>query len=374
MSANATHIPLYDQSTLTSLSWLEQQWVAWYVYIGNPIIATGLMTFLLHEIIYFGRGSVTVIPWIIVDAIPYFRRWKLQPNKIPSAQEQWECTKLVLFSHFTIELPVIWFFHPMAESVGMKTYQVPLPSLTTMAPQIAFFFIFEDIFHYFAHQALHYDPLYKHIHKIHHKHSAPFGLAAEYAHPAEVTILGTGTVAGPILYCYFTASLHVLTVYIWMALRLFQAIDAHSGYDFPLSLQHIVPFWSGAEHHDFHHMAFTNNFSTSFRWCDRIFGTDDKYRAYRARVDAAKKQMKNATKEQRDDMERKLMAEVEAEGIRAEAEDILLARLIAADDWESFRTSGRQASEPVFYMAEFRWSFDTERAIIELSVALVPEQ
>jgi len=40
------------------------------------------------------------------------------------------------------------------------------------------------------------------------------GLAAEYAHPAEVFILGTGTIAGPMLYCYFTRNLHILTVYI----------------------------------------------------------------------------------------------------------------------------------------------------------------
>ncbi|KAJ7475113.1 hypothetical protein B0H11DRAFT_2034153 [Mycena galericulata] len=317
-SVNATGVPsLYDASTdFTSLSWLEQQWVAWYIYIGNPVLATGLASFLMHEIVYFGR----CIPWIIIDAIPYFRRWKLQAAKIPTPLEQWQCTKQVLFSHFMIELPVIWFFHPMAELFGMRTYEVPLPTLLEMAPQLAFFFVFEDIFHYFAHQALHYGPLYKHIHKIHHKYSAPFGLAAEYAHPAEVAILGTGTIGGPLLFCFFTANLHIITVYVWIALRLFQAIDAHSGYDFPWSLQHFVPFWSGAEHHDFHHMAFTNNFSTSFRWCDRIFGTDDKYRAYRKRVADAKKQMKGASKEQRDEMERKLMAEVEAEGIRAEAE------------------------------------------------------
>ena len=67
-------------------------------------------------------------------------------------------------------------------------------------------------------------------------------------------------------------------------------------------------------------MAFTNNYSTSFRWWDRIFGTDDKYRAYRTRVKAAKKAMKNASKEEVDALERKFLAEVEAEGIRAEAE------------------------------------------------------
>ena len=85
-------------------------------------------------------------------------------------------------------------------------------------------------------------------------------------------------------------------------------------------MHNILPFWSGAEHHDFHHMAFTNNYSTSFRWWDRIFGTDDKYRAYRARVNAAKKAMTNASEEELVALERKFMDEVEAEGLKAEAE------------------------------------------------------
>lgn len=62
----------------------------------------GVVT-LVSQFVYFGR----CIPWIIIDAIPYFRKWKLQPNKVPSPKEQWECTKLVLFSHFTIELPQV---------------------------------------------------------------------------------------------------------------------------------------------------------------------------------------------------------------------------------------------------------------------------
>lgn len=38
-----------------------------------------------------------------------------------------------------------------------------------------------------------------------------------------------------------------LLQYIWICLRLFQAVDAHSGYDFPWSLSHIFPAWAGAE-------------------------------------------------------------------------------------------------------------------------------
>jgi methylsterol monooxygenase len=65
-------------------------------------------------------------------------------------------------------------------------------------------------------------------------------------------------------------------------------------------------------------MAFVNNFSTSFRWCDRIFGTDDKYRAYRARLNAAKKA--GMTPEEYARMETKLNEQYEAEGQKAEAE------------------------------------------------------
>jgi len=67
-------------------------------------------------------------------------------------------------------------------------------------------------------------------------------------------------------------------------------------------------------------MAFTNNFSTSFRWWDRICGTDDKFREYKKNVKAAKAAMKNATEEQKAALERRYMDEVEKEGIQAQAE------------------------------------------------------
>lgn len=66
-------------------------------------------------------------------------------------------------------------------------------------------------------------------------------------------------------------------------------------------------------------MSFTNNYSTSFRWCDFIFGTDKKYREYRNRLDANKAAMKNKSKAEQEAAERKLLEEVEADGHLAEA-------------------------------------------------------
>ncbi|KAK4058028.1 C-4 sterol methyl oxidase [Microbotryomycetes sp. JL221] len=276
---------LYQNIDTTQLNVVERLWMQWYQYWGNPIIATGIMSFMMHELVYFGR----CIPWIIVDQIPYFRKWKLQEAKMPTRAQQWECTKYVLATHFTVELPQIYLFHPMATAVGMKTWEVPFPKLHEIVYQVAIFFILEDAWHYFAHRLLHHRKLYKHIHKLHHEFSAPFGLAAEYAHPIEILVLGAGTVGGPVLWCWLSGgNLHLITMHIWICLRLFQAVDAHSGYDFPWSLNKVLPFWAGAEHHDYHHQSFQDCYSTSFRYLDRIFGTDQKYHAFRSKQRDAK--------------------------------------------------------------------------------------
>ncbi|EPE02538.1 c-4 methylsterol oxidase [Ophiostoma piceae UAMH 11346] len=251
------------------LNVVERLWASWYLWMQNDILATGIMSFIMHEVVYFGRS----LPWIILDAMPYFNRWKIQNQKVPTAKEQFDCAVLVLVSHFTVELPQIWLFHPAATWFGMQ-FGVPFPPAWKIAMQVAIFFVMEDAWHYWFHRGLHYGPLYRTIHKLHHTYSAPFGLAAEYASPIEVMLLGLGIVGSPILWVSLTNDLHLVTMYIWIVLRLFQAIDAHSGYDFPWSLRHVLPFWAGADHHDLHHEKFIGNYASSFRWWDFCLDTE----------------------------------------------------------------------------------------------------
>lgn len=187
-TASAQQASLYKTIDPSTLGFLERLWYSWYslpVFKGDPVLATGLMSFFLHEVrgnmsrvtiaeeltsvatslqlVYFGR----CLPWIAVDAMPYFRRWKLQPvsqlsrsksspsadfdltvqNKIPTAAQQWACTKAVLLVHFTVELPQIYAFYPIAASVGMKTFHLSFPSYAEMAYQLAIFFVIEDAWH-----------------------------------------------------------------------------------------------------------------------------------------------------------------------------------------------------------------------------------
>ncbi|CCH60708.1 hypothetical protein TBLA_0D02010 [Henningerozyma blattae CBS 6284] len=264
-SATLKNVSLYQPQ----LTLIEKYWASWYIYMSNDILATGLMFFLLHEFVYFSRS----LPWFIIDQIPYFRRWKLQPTKIPTIKEQWYCFKSVLLSHFLVEAIPIWTFHPLCETLGIKV-TAPFPSWKKMVPEIALFFVLEDVWHYWAHRLFHYGVFYKYIHKQHHRYAAPFGLSAEYAHPAETLSLGFGTVGMPIFYVLYTGDLHLFTLCLWITLRLFQAVDSHSGYDFPWSLNKFLPFWAGAEHHDLHHHYFIGNYASSFRWWDYCLDTE----------------------------------------------------------------------------------------------------
>ncbi|KAK1766794.1 methylsterol monooxygenase [Phialemonium atrogriseum] len=289
--ANSTgsYLTVFEELSKYSvqLNYAERLWAAWYLWMQNDTLATGIMSFVMHELVYFGRS----LPWIIIDAIPAFNKYKIQNQKVPTWKEQWECAALVLLSHFTVELPQIWFFHPVATYFGMD-YGVPFPPLWKMAMHIAIFFVLEDTWHYWFHRALHYGPLYKSIHKLHHTYSAPFGLAAEYASPIEVMLLGIGIVGSPILWVSLSGELHLVTMYTWIVLRLFQAIDAHSGYDFPWSLRHFLPFWAGADHHDLHHERFIGNYASSFRWWDYCLDTEAGLEASRKRRERKLAQIK----------------------------------------------------------------------------------
>jgi methylsterol monooxygenase len=56
------------------LNTLELLWAAWYAYLQNDVLATGIMSFVMHELVYFGRG----LPWFIMSFIPYFDQYKIQ--------------------------------------------------------------------------------------------------------------------------------------------------------------------------------------------------------------------------------------------------------------------------------------------------------
>lgn len=104
--------------------WLIQSGEIGYVYIQDDVLATGIMSFMLHEIAYFGRSGM----WAFLDFIPFFNKYKIQnvcistfnlsnrlrailktlQRKMPPPEDYWKCLRLVILCHFVIDIPQLW--------------------------------------------------------------------------------------------------------------------------------------------------------------------------------------------------------------------------------------------------------------------------
>ncbi|KAJ3304727.1 C-4 sterol methyl oxidase [Kappamyces sp. JEL0829] len=229
------------------LTWAEQEWLNLFKDSKYPVARLAIVLFIWHEICFFGR----YIPYVFCDHIPYLKKYRIQQDKIVTNAEWWMCCKQVLFEQLALQLPMMGGFYPVAKAIGMRIVWGTL-----------FFLVVEDCYQYFVHRAMHWGPLYKHIHKIHHKFAAPFGICAEYAHPLETLFLGLGFFLGPLAWTY-AYGMHIVTMCVWLAVRLVQTVDAHSGYDFP---------W-----------AFVGNYASSFRFWDWLFGTSKAFGQFKAK-------------------------------------------------------------------------------------------
>ncbi|XP_021753992.1 methylsterol monooxygenase 1-1-like [Chenopodium quinoa] len=231
-----------------------------------------------HNIFFlFVIFSLIPIPLVVAELLraANVERYKIQPKVRLSFSEIIACYKTVMKMFFFVVGPLQLVSYPSVQLIGIRT-GLPLPSGWEMLIQLAVYFIVEDYTNYWVHRFLHCKWGYEKIHKVHHEYTAPIGFAAPYAHWAEILILGIPSFLGPAM-----VPGHMITFWSWIALRQIEAIETHSGYDFPWSPTKYIPFYGGAEYHDYHHYVggqSQSNFASVFTYCDYIYGTDKGFR------------------------------------------------------------------------------------------------
>uniref|UniRef100_A0A7C8ZI96 4-alpha-methylsterol monooxygenase n=1 Tax=Opuntia streptacantha TaxID=393608 RepID=A0A7C8ZI96_OPUST len=231
-----------------------------------------------HNILFlFLIFSLIPLPVVVVDLLSAanFERFKIQPKVKLSFSEMRDCYKAVMKTFFLVVGPLQLVSYPSTKLIGIRT-GLPLPSFWEILIQLAVYFIIEDYTNYWLHRWLHSKWGYENIHRVHHEYTAPIGFAAPYAHWAEILILGIPSFLGPAI-----VPGHMITLWLWIALRQIEAIETHSGYDFPWTPTKYIPFYGGAEYHDYHHYVggqSQSNFASVFTYCDYIYGTDKGYR------------------------------------------------------------------------------------------------
>ncbi|XP_021295523.1 methylsterol monooxygenase 1-1-like [Herrania umbratica] len=234
-----------------------------------------------HNILFlFLIFSVVPVPLVFVEMMRSFGfdKYKIQPKVRLSLSDMFRCYKDVMRMFVLVVGPLQLVSYPSIKMIGIRM-GLPLPSAWEILAQLGVYFMIEDYTNYWIHRFLHGKWGYEKIHRVHHEYTAPIGLAAPYAHWAEVLILGIPSFLGPAI-----VPGHMITFWLWIALRQIEAIETHSGYDFPWTPTRYIPFYGGADYHDYHHYVggqSQSNFASVFTYCDYIYGTDKGYRYHK---------------------------------------------------------------------------------------------
>ena len=143
-----------------------------------------------------------------------------------------------------------------------------MPAWWVVALQLLFFVYLDDFLFYWVHRGMHTKWLFRKIHNKHHRIRKPWAITGHYMHPVEFVLTGAISLAGPLL-----LGVHVYVLWLWVALRQWEAAEGHCGYDFPWTITHIIPGNDGAHHHDFHHSKVVGNFAGFLPLFDGLFKT-----------------------------------------------------------------------------------------------------
>ncbi|KAL6065545.1 aldehyde oxygenase (deformylating) [Balamuthia mandrillaris] len=250
---------------------------AWWQGLTERFSDRTLFAFssLLHSAVFFGLNFLLHL----AHRRNLFQRYKIQKHKYPSPELLRKALWNVVPKHVTAPV-VLWLTWPVFQMCGVHTDS--FPSMLEVVGHIFVYIIIQDTLFYWSHRLLHTSKwLYKNVHKQHHEFYTPVGISAEYAHGLEDFFNTTAMLAGPLL-----LGCHLFTLWVWVFLRIWETVDAHSGYSFPLWLSP----WSlleVADSHDFHHSHNQGSFGSFFGTWDWLMGTDVAFNEWKKKQTAA---------------------------------------------------------------------------------------
>jgi sterol desaturase/sphingolipid hydroxylase (fatty acid hydroxylase superfamily) len=132
--------------------------------------------------------------------------------------------------------------------------------------------LLHDAWFYWTHRFMHWKPIFRHVHRVHHLSRNPTPWAAFAFHPIEAVIQ-----AGIFPILVLVMPLHPLAVLIWLLYMTGMNVLGHCGFELLPSgfTRHALFRWHNTStHHDMHHRFVQCNYGLYYNFWDRLLGTN----------------------------------------------------------------------------------------------------
>jgi len=154
-----------------------------------------------------------------------------------------------------------------------QMYLDPLEYSLWYLPFSAMIYLFaQDTWFYWTHRAMHWPPLFRLAHSVHHDSRRPTAWAAMSFHLIEAV---TGAVVIPAL--IFLVPIHIGMLGLVLAIKTVMGVTNRMGWEmFPRWFVHsrFGNWVITASHHEHHHEEYRCNYGLYFRFWDKLCGTD----------------------------------------------------------------------------------------------------
>ena len=255
-----------------------QDQLGWY--IEQPVFM-GLLPLLYYY--------VACIPWVVLDVIDPFWACRFQirgqSRPVSTCGDWGHALGYTVQSVLIFVLPGMcwqvvtqgpWMYGSANELClmncnGRLLLPMYAPSVSEVCLHVSFCLVAFDAMFFVWHRLHHLNrSLYRRVHQVHHTYFAPFAFVTQYVHPCELFAVSLFSMVLPI-----AIGAHPLVQWIWLLVSVQLALDTHTGYDMPITLDKLVPFGiaAGPVHHDLHHQWPRTNFQPFFKYLDNLCGS-----------------------------------------------------------------------------------------------------
>ena len=235
--------------------------MTWYEHWSRLLLVIGLRYFII-------AGIAFGICYKILRKRIGYRKIQLRfPQNADYRREiVYSCSTIIIFSL----VAVAFLFTPLRTIT--RLYQHPAQyGLAWYIAAFPLMFMVHDAWFYWTHRLMHYPPVFRIFHMVHHRSTNPSPWAAFAFHPTEAFV--EAGIFPVLLIIMPLTGVHFVVFFLMMMVY---NVYGHLGWElYPKSFsRHWLGRWINTSvNHNQHHQFFKGNYGLYFLWWDRWMGT-----------------------------------------------------------------------------------------------------